>query len=73
MDVFVVQHTHKLEDGGEDVKLVGVYSSEERAREAVDRLSRKPGFRDHPDSFQIDRYRVDSDQWTEGFVAIRSR
>ena len=37
MDVFVVQHLHELDDESEDVKLIGVYSSEEarKARSSV--------------------------------------
>lgn len=36
--VFVVQHVHELEEGNEDVKFVGVYSTHENAREAVERF-----------------------------------
>lgn len=69
MSVFVVQHVHSREDGVEDVKLVGVYSSRETAQAAVARMSRLPGFADAPDGFHIDVYRVDQDQWAEGYVA----
>ena len=47
--VFVLQHVHSQEDGVEDVKFVGVYSSREKAEAAVARLSRLPGFADAPD------------------------
>jgi hypothetical protein len=73
MDVFVLQHVNELEDAAEDVKFIGVYSSEDAAREAVARLGRQPGFCDHPDGFHIDRYRVDADHWVEGFGTITSR
>ena len=33
--VFVLQHVHTREDGGEDVKFLGVYSSREKADAAV--------------------------------------
>lgn len=66
MDVFVVHHTYELE-GVEEVKLIGVYSSEDNAKAAALRTSALPGFRDHPDEFQIDRYPLDKDHWTEGF------
>jgi hypothetical protein len=67
--VFVLQHVHAREDGVEDVKLIGVYSSREQARAAVARLGRLPGFADAPDGFHIDEYRVDQDHWAEGYVA----
>lgn len=55
MEVFVVHHVHELEEDREDVKLIGVYSTEETANAAVKRLSTQPGFRDTPDGFHIDR------------------
>ena len=66
--VFVLQHVHAQEDGGEDVKLIGVYSSREKADEAMARLGRLPGFSEAPDGFHVDEYRVDQDHWVEGYV-----
>ncbi len=68
--VFVLQHVHAREDGVEDVKLIGVYSSRESAQAAVARLGRLPGFADAPNGFHVDEYRVDQDQWAEGYVAV---
>jgi homoserine kinase type II len=51
----------------EDVKCVGVYSSEALAEAAVARVSLQPGFRDAPECFSIDPYRLDRDHWQEGF------
>ena len=59
------------EDGEEDPKLIGVYSSRASAEKAVERLRLRPGFRDRPEGFTIDLYRLDEDHWTEGFVTIR--
>ena len=69
MRVFVVQHQHEL-DGCDEVKFIGVYSSEDRAWSAVDRAKALSGFRDHPDGFSVDPYEVDMDHWTEGFVTM---
>ena len=66
--VFVLQHVHSREDGVENVKFIGVYSSRENADKAVARLSCQPGFSDTPDGFHIDEYRVDQDHWVEGYV-----
>jgi hypothetical protein len=70
MEVFVVQHVHELEDESEDVKLIGVYSSQDAATKAVERLRRQPGFCDTPDGFHIDRYSVDADHWRSGFIRV---
>jgi hypothetical protein len=68
--VFVLQHVHEGENGVEDVKFIGVYSSRDKAQEAVARLVRLPGFADAPDGFHIDEYRVDQDHWVEGYVVV---
>jgi hypothetical protein len=70
--VFVVQHVHTREDGVEDVKFIGVYSSRENAETAIARLVHLPGFAAAPDGFCIDEYRVDQDHWAEGYVAATS-
>lgn len=78
--VFVVQHVHVFDDGEEDVKMIGVYTSREIALKGVDRLRTQPGFRDFPDvvdpdrgdesGFHVDAYELDQDHWTEGFVTV---
>ena len=69
-NVFVLQHVNSREDGVEDVKFIGVYSSREKAQSAVERLGRLPGFADAPAGFHIDEYRVDQDHWPEGYVVV---
>ncbi|HJT30869.1 MAG TPA: hypothetical protein VJ783_02300 [Pirellulales bacterium] len=69
-NVYVVQHVHSMEDGSEDVKFIGVYSSRENARAAAARLGRAPGFSTVPDGFHIDEYQVDKDQWIEGYSTL---
>lgn len=49
--VFLALHTHEFEDGHEDVKVIGVFSSREKAEAVVSRLRREAGFRDHPAGF----------------------
>lgn len=68
--VFVLQHVHSREDGVEDVKFIGVYSSREKAQDAVVRLGGLPGFAEASEGFHIDEYRVDQDHWVEGYVAV---
>ena len=70
MDVWVLHHVHELSDGEEDVKLIGVYSSEDAASRAISRLSQQPGFQQAASGFHVERYEVDKDQWGEGFVTV---
>jgi hypothetical protein len=61
---------HSLDDGAEDVKFIGVYSSHENAQAAVGRLGRAPGFSEAQAGFHIDEYQLDKDQWVEGFSTL---
>ena len=66
--VYLLLHSYEEESGAENEKLIGVYSSEERAKEALEQVRRQPGFRDHLDGFEIDEYVLDRTGWREGFV-----
>jgi hypothetical protein len=68
--VYVLQHAHPLEDGEDEVKFIGVYSSRENAQAAIVRLSKTPGFSDEQTGFHIDEYQVDKDQWVEGYTTL---
>ena len=68
--VYVLQHVHTFDDGSEDVKFIGVYSSRENAQAAIARLGQAPGFADAPAGFHIDEYHVDRDQWAEGYSTV---
>lgn len=76
MTVYVLWHMRPLGTGetallGEtDDKLIGIYSSVERAIEAKSRMSVLEGFRDHPEAFQIDEVVVDETDWQTGFVSL---
>jgi len=68
--VYVLQHSHADENGNDDVKFIGVYSSREKAQSAVARISRASGFSDELDGFNIDEYPMDQDHWVEGYVPL---
>jgi len=82
--VFILQHLHILPDDTEDVKIIGIYSSEANAKEALERLKNQPGFCDSPElknphedevttsGFYIDEYKLDSDHWVEGYVTMNA-
>jgi len=59
------QHTSEDDD---QEKIIGRYSTEERARAAMERLRDKPGFRDYPERWYIGASVLDRDSaWTTGF------
>jgi len=70
MDVFLLWHVHEMPDGEEDAKLIGVYATAEDAEAARLRVLPQPGFRDSPEGFQVSRYPIGQDHWTEGYVTM---
>lgn len=64
--VFLLQHV-RANGANEDVKVLGIFETEERAERCVNELKKKPGFSNHPDGFHIDKYDLDKAYWQEGF------
>lgn len=69
-EVYVLQHNYVLQNGGDEIKILGVFSSEEKAQEAIEIYRTLPGFCEHPQDFYLDKYLVDEKCWTEGFFTI---
>jgi len=66
--VFVVHHEYQRYDDRDETKLIGVYSTEAKAKLAIERLRALPGFSEWPDGFSVDCYPVDVDHWIQGLV-----
>jgi hypothetical protein len=66
--VFLLWHARNLEQDDSDAKLIGVYRTENDAKSAIERLRSKPGFEAEPNGFTYERYELNQDHWTEGFV-----
>ncbi|MDI1227059.1 MAG: hypothetical protein PSY14_05190 [bacterium] len=68
-DVFLVWHTNPEND--DDAKLIGVYSTEQNAKNAVSSVKDQQGFKEHPECFEICPYKLDVTSWTDGFVTLK--
>jgi homoserine kinase type II len=68
-NVYILFHINKLND--EDSKIVGVYSSKENAQKAKKKMKTLPGFKDSPNSFILDRYELDKEYWSDGFITVK--
>ena len=72
--VYILWHYYEYDIDGLDlnldaIKAIGIYSSKQKAEEVKERLKPKPGYNKYPeDCFYIDRYRLNEDHWTEGFI-----
>lgn len=76
-EVYLLWHCHELEDDfglHDEEKFIGVFSSKEKAEEAINLLKNKEGFSDYPKKcFEIDKATVDRPNWTEGFCTVTWR
>ncbi len=61
------------EDGYDHELRPGIYTTRENAQQALAFLSDKPGFRDHPDGFEITEGKIDKTCFPHGFVAADGR
>jgi hypothetical protein len=50
------------------MKSIGIYSTEENANAAIERLKDRPGFRDWPNGFRVFGRTLDEDRWADGFI-----
>ncbi|MEU9153700.1 hypothetical protein AB0D59_24890 [Streptomyces sp. NPDC048417] len=57
--VHALIHLHDFDDGSADFKLIGVFSSRDRAAQAQAVTAELPGFRDFPGGFQVVPFEVD--------------
>ena len=71
--VYLLWHTHINENlrNGEDVKLLGTFSSVELAKNTENRAKLLAGFKDAVNGFHIAEYEIDKQHWTEGFVTLK--
>jgi hypothetical protein len=70
MEVFLLWHVHTFNDGEEEEKFIGGYSSREEAESAIERIKGQPGFVDVPQGFGIHPCIVNEDHWTEGYITV---
>lgn len=50
-------------------KLIGIFSSTAKAKEAIRHLVEMPGFRDWKDGFRIMEDELDAYGWEDGFIS----
>ena len=70
--VFVLEHARYDDDNSdndiEDLKLIGVFVTEQQAKAAIEQLKQQPGFKEYPNGFHIDAYPLGQINWSSGFV-----
>lgn len=66
MKVYLLEHIYELE-GHDEVRTLGIYSSNKKAEEAILYYKKLSGFKNLLDGFNIDEYEINERCWTEGF------
>ncbi|WP_420825990.1 DUF7336 domain-containing protein [Pseudomonas multiresinivorans] len=51
----------------ETFKIIGIFSTQEKAEEAISNIKDDPGFRENPQGFVIDPYVTNQIHWVGGF------
>lgn len=69
--VYYVQHENIENDYIKEPRMIGIYSSEKLAQEAVERARKSSGYDDYPQGFQITEYVLDLDQFICGFKFVK--
>lgn len=66
--IFVGQHVRKKDSDNENVKMIGVFTTQKAADASIRKLGIQLGFKEHLDGFSVDEYELDKTEWREGFV-----
>jgi len=69
-DVFIVSFDRQLPSGEDDERLLGVYSTEQKAQAALARFKAQPEFRDHSECLAAEPFTLDETSFKEGFISV---
>lgn len=71
MEEYVFEVYHEYDDypssNREFLKFIGVYSTLQKAKDAMRRTAELPGFSDYLDGFSISKCQLGKAGWTDGF------
>lgn len=67
--VFLVQHSYEIGEF-EETKIIGIYSTREKAEIVIEQYKCIQGFKDYPDRFYVSEYKIDKNHWEDGFVTL---
>ena len=72
--VYLLQHMYEYDSGDgemlEATKVLGIFSTEDEGKKAIEFYRPLPGFKDHSaECFYLDRFEINRKSWDDGFVA----
>jgi len=61
--VYKLEHSRKIDEEYDTTKLIGFFSSKEKAEEIIENYKKMEGFRDYPEGFTIEECEIDFNDW----------
>ena len=71
--VYLVQHSYELNEGENETKIIGVFSSLKKAQLIINKYRTIKGFKRYQNEFHVDKYRLNENWWKDGFITIRGK
>jgi len=68
--VYFLYYVYEFEDGHDDVKLLGVFSSKAKANIALQNIKKNPDCKKIKNFFSIHQISIDRLGWSEGYVRV---
>lgn len=65
--IFSISHSYTIDRYLDDERFIGVFSSEEKAEKAIEKLRKQKGFILHPDDFDISEINLNELLWKSVF------
>jgi len=65
--VYLVNHNYELQ-GCDEIKFIGIFSSEKKAKKAVKKLKKQKGFKKYKKGFTIGKCPLNQIYWDGGFI-----
>ncbi len=68
--LFLLYYVYEFEDGHEDVKIIGAFSSKEQAKIGLSNIKKIPELKEAKKYFIIYENSINRLSWEEGFVTV---
>ena len=68
--IYFLYYVYEFEDGHDDIRLLGVFSSKEKANIALKNIKKNPNYKKIKNLFSIHQIIIDKLGWTEGYVRV---
>ena len=68
--IYFLYYVYEFEDGHDDVKLLGVFSSKINAKLALTKIKKNPGYKKISRYLEISEDSIESLAWPDGYMLV---